>query len=128
MGVVATTAADGRPEAALVGLAALEDGTLIFDAHLTARKIGNLRRNVRVAVVVGVTGEVSVQLEGSARIAEGVERYELGTAYNSQLPGSRALGEEFAVIAVSVEWVRVYDAGPVPPKITEADWGSAGSA
>lgn len=120
--VVATTAEDGRPEAALVGMAALDDGRLIFDAHRNARKVENLRRDARVAVVVGLSGDVSVQLEGSARVTEGAERYQLGSEYNVQLPGSRALDDDYAVIAVTVDWVRVYDAAPMLPRVTEANW------
>ncbi|WP_109687724.1 pyridoxamine 5'-phosphate oxidase family protein [Branchiibius hedensis] len=68
-GVVATVSAAGHPEAALVGLTALDDGTLIFDSHQSFRKVANLQAASTVAVVVGLDGQVSVQVEGTARIA-----------------------------------------------------------
>src|SRR5690606_15972297 len=80
-GVVATVASDGSPEAAFVGLAALDDGTLIFNTSASARKVGNVRVRPRVAIVVTDEQEVSVQLEGEARISEGDDREQHGRAY-----------------------------------------------
>lgn len=121
-GVVATVAASGAPEAALVGIAALDDGTLIFDTTDDSRKVHNLRRDNRVAVVIGTTGDVSVQIEGVATIATGAARERHGAAYNAQFPGSRALDPGFAVIVVRPDWVRVYDASTHPAVVTEARW------
>jgi general stress protein 26 len=118
--VVATVAPDGRPEAALVGIAALADGTLVFDAPDDARKVVNLRRTPHAAVVIGTEGEVSVQLEGPAAVAEGEERERLGAAYEARFPGSRALAPGFVVVAVRPEWVRVYDASVSPARVSEA--------
>ena len=120
--VVATVSLDGWPEAALVGMAALDDGTLIFDTERTARKVDNLRGQRRVAVVVGTEGEISVQIEGPAVITDGVERTRFGAAYDAQFPGSRALEPDFAVIVVRPDWVRVYDSSVQPPHVTEAHW------
>ena len=121
-GVVATVSPAGAPEAALVGIAALDDGTLIFDAADDSRKIDNLRHDGRVAVVIGATGDVSVQLEGVATIATGPSREQHGATYNAQFPGSRALDPGFAVVVVHPDWVRVYDASTRPPVVTEARW------
>jgi general stress protein 26 len=120
--VVATVAPSGAPEAALVGMAALDDGTLIFDASDDSRKIHNLRENAHVAVVAGTEGDVTVQVEGVATIASGASRERHGAAYNEQLPGSRALDQGFAVVVVRPEWVRVYDATGRPASVTEARW------
>ncbi|GAA5085347.1 pyridoxamine 5'-phosphate oxidase family protein [Microbacterium yannicii] len=120
--VVATVAQSGAPEAALVGVAALDDGTLIFDTRDDSRKIHNLGRNGRVAIVVGTEGDVTVQVEGVATIASGASRDRHGTAYNEQFPGSRALDQGFAVVVVQPEWVRVYDASARPAVVTEANW------
>lgn len=125
MAVVATVSGNSRPQAALVGVAALDDGTLIFDTDRTARKVQNLRDNRRVAVVVGIDGEISVQLEGPAVISAGVERDRFGAQYNAQFPGSRALGPDYAVIVVRPDWVRVYDASTHPPHVAEAHWECA---
>ncbi|MFC8680668.1 pyridoxamine 5'-phosphate oxidase family protein [Microbacterium ureisolvens] len=121
-GVVATVSPSGAPEAALVGIAALDDGTLIFDSHADARKVRNLADDGRVAVVVGTDGDVSAQIEGVAAITAGEDRERYGTAYNAQFPGSRALDPHFAVIAIRPVWVRVYDASAREADIAEASW------
>ncbi|MFE6997475.1 pyridoxamine 5'-phosphate oxidase family protein [Microbacterium sp. NPDC057659] len=118
-GVVATVSPDGAPEAALVGLAALDDGTLIFNTPDAARKVDNLRTTPRVAVVV-TREDVSVQFEGSATITAGAERDRLGRAYERRFPGSRAFADGFLLVAVSPDWVRVYDAGVRPAQVAEA--------
>lgn len=122
-GVVATVSVESAPEAALVGLAALDDGTLVFDSPEKYRKIENLRTCDRVAVVVGTDGSVSAQIEGIAFVAsdEG-ERERLGRAYIQQFPGSRALTDGFVVVGIRPSWVRVYDASVDPPRVTEATW------
>ena len=125
-GVVATVAPQGGPEAALVGLASLDDGTLVFNAARQARKIDNLATNDLVAIVVGVAGEVSVQLEGTAVIAREQERERYGDEYERQLPGSRARDPEFAVVVVRPSWVRVYDTSTRPATVLEARWSSRG--
>ena len=120
--VVATVAPSGVPEAALVGVAALADGTLIYDTAGDSRKIQNLSQNGRVAVVIGTDGDVTVQVEGVATIASGASRERHGAAYKEQFPGSRALDQDVAVVVVRPEWVRVYDASARPAVITEARW------
>ncbi|KQV06854.1 pyridoxamine 5'-phosphate oxidase family protein [Leifsonia sp. Root112D2] len=122
-GVIATISAKSWPQAALVGLAALDDGTLIFDSPVSSRKIENLRSCDRIAVVVGTGGDVSVQIEGIALQASAtVERGRLAAAYAEQFPGSRALADGFAVVGIRPSWVRVYDASTDPPAVTEATW------
>ena len=66
MGVVATVHAEGNPEAALVDLVATSAGEVIFDSAVAARKVGNIAPNPRVALVVGWSDGVSVQVEGLA--------------------------------------------------------------
>ena len=121
-GVVATVSPDGAPEAALVGLASLEDGTLIFNTRETARKVENLRANRRVAVVIGIEGDVSVQVEGDAAIAEDDGLLLHGQAYQRRFPESRALADGFLVVVVRPDWVRVYDASRSPAVVHEASW------
>ncbi|WP_353113885.1 pyridoxamine 5'-phosphate oxidase family protein [Microbacterium sp.] len=123
-GVVATVSPDGAPEAALVGLTARDDGTLIFDSPETFRKIANLRADDRVAVVIGTGGDVSVQVEGTALVVEGEERVALAAEYETRFPGSRALTDGFAVVAVRPAWVRVYDASSPAPEVAEARWNA----
>ena len=122
LAVVSTVNHSRRPEAALVGVAALEDGTLIFDTRRDSRKLDNLRLAPHVALVVGWSDGVSLQIEGPAEIESGTQRDHYGRAYENQLPGSRALDDAFAVVTVRPAWVRVYDATTDPPLMDEAWW------
>ncbi|MFT2816815.1 pyridoxamine 5'-phosphate oxidase family protein [Leifsonia sp. A12D58] len=119
-GIVATVTAVGRPEAAFVGLAILDDATLIFNTHEDARKIANLRASEHVAVVVGTAGAVTIQIEGVARIVEGDERESYGAEYIRQRPGSRARSTGFSVVVIQPTWIRVYDTTTHTPTVTEA--------
>ena len=109
----------------MVGLAALDDGTLIFNSELTARKVQNLASNNHMAVVVGVAGALSVQLEGPATITNEDDRERYGCEYHRQFPGSRALDQDFALVVVRPSWVRVYDTSAAAASVAEADWSVA---
>ena len=53
LGVVATLGPHGEPQAALVGFAVTDRLELVFDTVDSSRKVRNLRRDPRVAVVIG---------------------------------------------------------------------------
>ena len=64
--VVSTVSETGAPEAALVNIAVTPDLELIFYTLQTNRKCVNLRRNPRVAAVVGWEESQTLQYEGVA--------------------------------------------------------------
>ena len=66
LAVVSSIAADGAPQAALVGVATTDSFELIFDTVTTSRKHGNLLRDRRAAVTFSGPGEQTLQLEGIA--------------------------------------------------------------
>jgi len=66
LGVVSTVSQQGAPEAALVNLAVTEDLELVFYALETTRKCVNLRREPRLAAVIGWDGAKTLQYEGIA--------------------------------------------------------------
>jgi len=74
MAVIATASPSGRPGAALVEIAVSDGGELIFDTPAGARKLANIERNDRVALVIGWNDGVSVQVEGTVRIVTDDER------------------------------------------------------
>ncbi|WP_116199038.1 pyridoxamine 5'-phosphate oxidase family protein [Amycolatopsis circi] len=119
LGVVATTAVNGHPEAALVSFAVTSDGSLLFNANLATRKVANLRANPRAAAVIGCTGALSIQAEGPAVIESGAARRDAGEVYLDQFPGSRALDEAFALIRLTPDWLRSYDASVEPAQVSE---------
>ena len=65
LAVVATYGPDGAPEAALVDVAAIDAGEIVFDTSSRSRKYRNIQASPRVALVVGWDDEVSVQWKGA---------------------------------------------------------------
>jgi len=121
-GVVATVSAEGLPEAALVGLVTLDDGSIVFNTFASSRKVANLRARPSIAVVVGTSGEVTVQIEGTASIATPDRRASLSEEFLRHAPGSRVHDAGFALVVVTPEWVRCYDASATPSVSAEARW------
>jgi PPOX class probable F420-dependent enzyme len=114
LGVVATRGPTGSPQAALVGIAATEEGELVFDCSRDSRKFANIERDPEVAVVVGWDDEVTVQIEGSADVLSGEELERCKTAYFEQYPDgrSRAVSPATAHIRVTPRWLRHSDYRP----------------
>lgn len=65
LAVVATSAADGSPQAALVGVGVSTALDIIFDTVSTSRKHANLVRDPRAAVTFSGPAEQTLQYEGS---------------------------------------------------------------
>ncbi|PKQ14459.1 MAG: hypothetical protein CVT68_11770 [Actinobacteria bacterium HGW-Actinobacteria-8] len=120
--IVATVTPDGVPEAALVGITALDDGTLIFNVVPWARKLVNLKGNGRIAVVAGTVGPVSVQFEGPAVVTEGESAERYAAEFERLVPGSKSRYEGYEVVVVRPDWLRVYDVSHKPPLVVEARW------
>lgn len=121
LGVVATVAPDGSPEAALVGLAATDDAELVFDTSRSSRKVANIERQRRVADVVGWDDEVTVQLEGDADFPTGADRDRCLEAYFAQYPDGRERARSANIVHVRVRphWVRYADYRPDTFGVTE---------
>jgi hypothetical protein len=86
-GVISTTAKDGSPEGALVNIAASEDLELIFHTIQTNRKCVNLRRDPRIAAVIGGWDEErTLQFEGVTDEPEYRELERLKTIYSEVCP------------------------------------------
>lgn len=81
LGVVSTVSPEGAPQAAVVGVAFTDRLEVIFDTTDATRKCANLRRNPRVAIVVGWDEEITAQLEGVADEPTGAERDRILAAY-----------------------------------------------
>lgn len=124
LGVVSTSDPGRGPEAALVSFAVTQDGSVLFNARLDSRKIANIERDGRVALVVGCAGTVSVQVEGVATLPAAPERSGWSEEFARHFPRSRAFDPEFTVVKVRPHWLRVYDASTRPATVTEGvvDW------
>jgi Pyridoxamine 5'-phosphate oxidase len=120
-GVVTTVGPDGGPQAAYLSLAATGRGELVFDAKADSRKVANLRRDPRVAVVAGGRDGTTLQGEGRAVFPEGEELARAEAAYLAAFPefGPSLRRAGVVVILVRLNWARFGDYRAETPVITE---------
>ena len=124
LAVQATNAADGAPQAAVVGFAVTDAFELVFDTLASTRKARNLRRNAKIAFVIGGLGdgnERTVQYEGIADEPTGAELERLTRAYFAVFPDgpSRANWPGLIYVRVRPTWLRYSDYNVNPPEIIE---------
>jgi PPOX class probable F420-dependent enzyme len=115
--VQASVAEDGTPQAAVVGVAVSDDLELVFDTIETTRKCTNLRRDPRIALVVGWDEEQTVQLEGIADEPKGAELERLLAVYFAHFPDgpARMAWPGITYFRVRPRWIRYSDfRGPEP--------------
>ncbi|HVW27214.1 MAG TPA: pyridoxamine 5'-phosphate oxidase family protein [Polyangiaceae bacterium] len=85
--VVSSIAPSGAPQAAVVGFGVSDDLELVFDTLASTRKMANLRRDPRIAVVVGAgEDERTVQIEGVADEPTGPDLERLKAVYFGAFP------------------------------------------
>ncbi len=125
LAVLASSGPDGAPQAAVVGFAVTDELELVFDTVDYARKARNIRRDPRVAFVVGgmIPGdERTVQGEGVADEPTGAELERLRAVYFERFPeGHERLASWPGLIHVRVrpDWIRYSDFDRSPPEIVE---------
>jgi uncharacterized pyridoxamine 5'-phosphate oxidase family protein len=120
-GVLATVSENGAPEAALVGIAVASDLRLVFDAIDTTRKCQNLKRNPRIAFVIGWDQEQTVQYEGIANFPEGSELEEVKRIYSAVWPEApmRDIWPGHVYIQVKPKWIQYSSYQRLPWQIDE---------
>jgi uncharacterized pyridoxamine 5'-phosphate oxidase family protein len=123
-GVLATATEDGRPEAALMGFAVTPELEIIFDTVKSFRKYPNLKKNPRVAWVIGCTSEISVQLEGNAVELEGTELEKYKGIYAKKYPDStgRDKWADLTYFVTRPTWMRYGDYTPGKRRIEEKEF------
>jgi pyridoxine/pyridoxamine 5'-phosphate oxidase len=102
LGVLSTVSPEGKPEAAVVGIAITDDLEIVFDTLDNSRKVRNLRRSRNIAFVIGWDEEITVQIEGIADEPHGAELARLKQTYFVAYPDGRGR-ERWPHIT----WVRV---------------------
>jgi pyridoxine/pyridoxamine 5'-phosphate oxidase len=109
--VQASTTAEAGPQAAVIGIAVSEALEIVFDTLSTSRKAQNLRKNSRIALVVGWDEEQTVQLEGTADEPTGDELLRLKRAYFDAFPDGpeREQWPDITYVRVRVTWARYSD-------------------
>lgn len=121
LAVLATVAENGQPEAALVGFAVTPELEIIFDTVRSSRKYPNLKKNPRVACVIGGTAEVTVQYEGIAEELEGEQLPKYKGPYFAKFPDgpARENWPGITYFVVRPKWVRYCDYNPATRRIEE---------
>lgn len=127
LAVVATLGRVGAPQAALVGIALTDRFELVFDSVDSSRKILNLRRDQRVALVVGGTmqDERTVQVDGIADEPTGDEGERIRAAYFRRWPDGRNRLSLPGIthVRITPHWLRFSDWNAAPAVVVE--WGRA---
>jgi hypothetical protein len=126
LAVQTSLSSDGRPQAAVIGIAVDDSLEIIFDSVDTSRKVRNLRADPRTAFVIGgfhPPEERTVQYEGTADEPKGAELERLKEIYYLVYPDGRLrLGWPGLVyIRVRPTWIRYSDFHHSPPEIHEFD-------
>jgi general stress protein 26 len=121
LAVLATVAEDGQPEAALMGVAVTPQLEIVFDTVKSSRKYPNLKKNPRVALVVGCTTEVTVQYEGVAEELAGEELAKYKKIYFGAFPDGpvRESWPGITYFVVRPTWVGYCDYDPESRRIEE---------
>jgi hypothetical protein len=125
LAVQASTAPNGAPQAAVIGVAVTERCELVFDTLRASRKSQNLRRDPRIALVLGWDLEEgqTLQLEGVADEPSGAERARLQAVYLETFTDGAARADDPAITYVRVRpsWMRLSDFRMNPPVIVEVE-------
>ncbi|AMB59733.1 hypothetical protein AWU67_13665 [Microterricola viridarii] len=124
-GVVSSLGPGGAPQAAYLDIAATDDGELVFNARVDSRKIANIARDGRVAVVIGGADGTTLQCEGSAALAAGEDLARCAAAYEAAFPGFVASrpGDGVMLVRVALDWARYRDYRDREPVSVDVDLG-----
>ena len=130
LAVQASVSPCDAPQAAVVGFIVTDDFEIFFDTVDTTRKVPNLRRNPRVAFVVGGTmsgDERAVQYEGVADEPAGAELERLKELYFVRFPDGRDRQSWPGLVYLRARprWIRFSNFNRVPPEIVEFEFGQS---
>jgi hypothetical protein len=122
-GVQASVAAAGHPQAAVVGVAVSDTLELVFDTLDSTRKCANLRRDPRIAFVIGWDEARTVQYQGLADEPRGEELARLQAVYFAHFADgpTRLSWPGITYFRVRPTWLRYSDFTTDPPAIVELD-------
>jgi hypothetical protein len=120
----ASVTSSSDAQAAVVGFAISDTFEIIFDTLDLTRKVANIRRNPKVAFVIGGLApcdERTAQYEGVADEPIGAELERLTEIYYGVYPEGRARRSWKGLIYIRVRpsWIRYSDYNVDPPQIVE---------
>jgi hypothetical protein len=124
--VQSSTAASGHPQSAVVGVAVSDSFEIVFDTVDSTRKCGNLRRDPRIAFVMGSMlpdAAWTIQFEGVADEPRGAERDRLVALYLAVFPDGvdRQKWPGLTYFRARPIWIRSSDWTTGAPEIVEFD-------
>jgi general stress protein 26 len=124
LAVLSTVNDVGQPQAALMGFAVTPDLEIIFDTVKSSRKYPNLKKNPRVAWVIGCSSETTVQYEGMAEELEGEELTKYKKTYFAAFPDgpARQNWPGITYFVVRPKWIRYCDYDPKKRRIEETEF------
>ncbi len=120
-GVVSSIAEDGSPQSALVGIACSAELAIIFDTLNSSRKYENLLRRPKCSLVVGWSGEQTLQIEGTVEVPAVYNLKPFQDVYFAHWPDGRERSKwpSIAYCVIRPEWLRYSDFDQSPPLIQE---------
>jgi general stress protein 26 len=129
LAVQASVSRECAPQSAVVGIAVTDALELVFDTMDSTRKSANLRRNSRIAFVIGGLtegDERTAQYEGIADEPSGAELERVKAAYFDVWPDgrSRTTWPGLVYVRVRPTWIRYSDFTGDSPRIVEFDGAS----
>jgi general stress protein 26 len=132
LAVQASVSTSGSAQAAAFGIVVTDDFEVFFDALDESRKVENLRRNPRIAFVIGGTAagdERTVQYEGLADEPTGAELERLTELYFESFPDGRERQgwPGITYIRARPEWIRYSDFTADPPASSSSTLRGSGS-
>ena len=124
LAVQASVSPSGGPQAAVVAFAVTNAFELVIDTVETSRKAPNLRRNPKIAFVIGGLtdhDERTVQYEGIADEPQGEELERLKEIYFSRFPQGRDRQSWPGLLYIRARptWIRYSDYNRSPAEIVE---------
>jgi pyridoxine/pyridoxamine 5'-phosphate oxidase len=121
LAVQASVAANGAPQAAVVGFAVSDELELVFDTVRSSRKYANLCADPRIALVIGWDHEITAQIEGRADFPTGAELERVRECYFVAYPDGRDRLSWPGITHVRVRptWIRFSDFTRDPPVVME---------
>lgn len=121
---VSSSAADGAPQSAVVGVAVAGSLELVFDTLRSSRKAANIARSPRVSAVMW-RGAATAQIEGLADEPSGAELERIRAVYLERFPdGVARMTPETTYVRIRPTWIRTTDFSSDPPSIVELDASS----
>ncbi|HEY0797348.1 MAG TPA: pyridoxamine 5'-phosphate oxidase family protein [Acidisarcina sp.] len=125
LAVISSLGSNGAPQSALVGIAIGPNHEIVFDTLKTSRKYANLSFQPRCSIVMGWSGEQTIQFEGNAELPVGPELERWREVYFAAWPEGRAhlSWPDIVHFVVRPVWIRYSDYDRVPAFIEEFEFG-----